>query len=83
VINHMKTFQLAGVRWEQSDLVTKILCPQERREAENGELGVVHTPIVPPLRRLSQEDPKSWASLGYRARACLKKTKTKRERERE
>jgi hypothetical protein len=34
-----------------------------------------HTPIIPALRRLLEEDLKFKASLGYVARPCLKKKK--------
>jgi hypothetical protein len=36
-----------------------------------------HTPIIPPLGRLRQEDQEFEASMGYIARHCLKKKKKK------
>jgi hypothetical protein len=35
--------------------------------------------VIPVLRRLSQEDHKFKASLGYIARPCLKRRKKRRE----
>jgi hypothetical protein len=32
-----------------------------------------HTPVISALRRLKQEDFEFKASLGYRARSCLRK----------
>jgi hypothetical protein len=34
----------------------------------------LHTPVIPVLRRLKQEDREFKASLGYRGTPCLKTT---------